>query len=214
MNEQKINLEFCFELSKTPKETYAMMVRVYEDQALSVKCVYEWFTRFQEGMQSVSDNPYSRRLAISVSDENIEKGREIDQRVGRNQATVMRICHRWMQGETRDRRGQSHPPRCTTERDDRWIVRREVMDRTATSKTTDSACYASFGVRTYHTTSFLAEGNDRKTPTLLRLPLTGNHRHFHRQWGGERQTWTTEWNDIVFTDESRLPLAIFQQENA
>ncbi|GFX31531.1 hypothetical protein TNCV_687791, partial [Trichonephila clavipes] len=25
---------------------------------------------------------------------------EIGQRVGRNQATVMRICHRWMQEET------------------------------------------------------------------------------------------------------------------
>ncbi|GFW69696.1 transposable element Tcb1 transposase [Trichonephila clavipes] len=36
--------------------------------------------------------------------------REIGERVGRNQATVMWICHRWMQEETTDRRGQSHLP--------------------------------------------------------------------------------------------------------
>ncbi|GFX86214.1 hypothetical protein TNCV_2560961 [Trichonephila clavipes] len=32
--------------------------------------------------------------------------------------------------------------------------------------------------------------------TRLRLPLTGN------QWCDERWAWTTEGNDIVFTDES------------
>ncbi|GFU86201.1 hypothetical protein TNCV_368591 [Trichonephila clavipes] len=73
MNEQKINLRFCFKPRKTPKETYAMLVRVYEGQALSLKCVYVWFTRFQEGRESVSDNPHSGRLAISVSDESNEK---------------------------------------------------------------------------------------------------------------------------------------------
>ncbi|GFY32268.1 transposable element Tcb1 transposase [Trichonephila clavipes] len=36
--------------------------------------------------------------------------REIGSRVGRNQTTVMRICDRWMQEGTTDRRGRSHPP--------------------------------------------------------------------------------------------------------
>ncbi|GFY24782.1 uncharacterized protein TNCV_2689731 [Trichonephila clavipes] len=39
--------------------------------------------------------------------------REIGSRVGRNE-TVMRICDRWMQEGTMDRRGRSHPPQCTT----------------------------------------------------------------------------------------------------
>ncbi|GFT07819.1 transposable element Tcb1 transposase [Trichonephila clavipes] len=39
--------------------------------------------------------------------------REIGSRVGRNQTTVMRICDRWMQKGTTDRRGQSHLPQCT-----------------------------------------------------------------------------------------------------
>ncbi|GFT64882.1 hypothetical protein TNCV_2256941 [Trichonephila clavipes] len=58
---------------------------------------------------------------------------EIGQRVGRNQATVVRICHRWMQEETMDRRGGSHPPRCTIARDIRRIVRMAVMDCATTS---------------------------------------------------------------------------------
>ncbi|GFU77003.1 hypothetical protein TNCV_4521591 [Trichonephila clavipes] len=42
-------------LGKTPKVTYAMLARVHEDQALSMKCVYEWLTSFQEGRESASD---------------------------------------------------------------------------------------------------------------------------------------------------------------
>ncbi|GFY15645.1 transposable element Tcb1 transposase [Trichonephila clavipes] len=48
---------------------------------------------------------------------------EIGSRVGRNQTTVMRICDRWMQEGTTDRRGRSHPSQCTTSREDRKIVR-------------------------------------------------------------------------------------------
>ncbi|GFT68791.1 transposable element Tcb1 transposase [Trichonephila clavipes] len=39
--------------------------------------------------------------------------REIGSRVGRNQTTVMRICDRWLQEGTADRRGRSPPPQCS-----------------------------------------------------------------------------------------------------
>ncbi|GFX04855.1 transposable element Tcb1 transposase [Trichonephila clavipes] len=45
--------------------------------------------------------------------------REIGSRVGRNQTTVMRICDRWMQEGTMDRRGRFHPPHYPTSREDR-----------------------------------------------------------------------------------------------
>ncbi|GFW47886.1 hypothetical protein TNCV_2400731 [Trichonephila clavipes] len=48
---------------------------------------------------------------------------EIGSRVGRNQTNVMRICDRWLQQGTMDR---SHPPQCTTSREDRQIVRMAV----------------------------------------------------------------------------------------
>ncbi|UYV78497.1 hypothetical protein LAZ67_16001774 [Cordylochernes scorpioides] len=41
---------------------------------------------------------------------------------------------------------------------------------------------------------------------FLRLPLTQNHRRLRRQWCDERRMWTVEWNQIVFTDESRFCL--------
>ncbi|GFW48463.1 transposable element Tcb1 transposase [Trichonephila clavipes] len=61
--------------------------------------------------------------------------REIGSRVGRNQTTVMRICDRWMQEGTTDRRGPSHPPQCTTSREDRQIVCMAVTDHPVTSLT-------------------------------------------------------------------------------
>ncbi|GFY11077.1 transposable element Tcb1 transposase [Trichonephila clavipes] len=61
--------------------------------------------------------------------------KEIGSRVGPNQTTVMRICDRWMQEGTTDRRGRSHPPQCTTSREDRQIVRMVVTDSSVTSRT-------------------------------------------------------------------------------
>ncbi|GFV55254.1 transposable element Tcb1 transposase [Trichonephila clavipes] len=61
--------------------------------------------------------------------------RKIGSRVGRNQTTVMRICDHWIQKGTTDRRGRSHPPQCTTSREDRQIVRMAVTDRSVTSRT-------------------------------------------------------------------------------
>ncbi|GFU88255.1 transposable element Tcb1 transposase [Trichonephila clavipes] len=40
-----------------------------------------------------------------------------------------------MQVGMTDRRGRSHPPQCTTSREDRKIVRMAVMDRSVTSRT-------------------------------------------------------------------------------
>ncbi|GFS84440.1 transposable element Tcb1 transposase [Trichonephila clavipes] len=41
---------------------------------------------------------------------------------------------------------------------------------------------------------------------LLSLPLTQNHGRLRRQWYDERRMWVAEWNEVVFTDESRICL--------
>ncbi|GFU12097.1 transposable element Tcb1 transposase [Trichonephila clavipes] len=41
---------------------------------------------------------------------------------------------------------------------------------------------------------------------LLGLPLTQNHRRLRHQWSDERRMWAAEWNEVVFTDESRICL--------
>ncbi|GFT62386.1 transposable element Tcb1 transposase [Trichonephila clavipes] len=102
--------------------------------------------------------------------------KEIGSRVGRNQTTVMLICDRWMQEGTTDRRGGSHPPQCTTSLSARTIRCRLQQSGLSTRR------------------------------PLLGLPLTQNHRRLRRRWCDERRMWVAEWNEVVFTDESRTCL--------
>ncbi|GFW73154.1 transposable element Tcb1 transposase [Trichonephila clavipes] len=134
--------------------------------------------------------------------------REIGSRVGRNQKTVMRICDRWMQEGTTDRRGRSHPPQCTTSREDRKIVCMSVTDRSVTSRTVaqhiESVTHHSVSAPTIRR-RLQQSGLSARHP-LFGLPLMQNHRRLHRQWCDERRMWAAEWNEVVFTDESRICL--------
>ncbi|KFM62725.1 Transposable element Tcb1 transposase, partial [Stegodyphus mimosarum] len=134
--------------------------------------------------------------------------REIGTRVGRNQATVMRIYDRWMQEAKTDRRVSSHQPQYTTSCDDRNIVRRAVTDRSVTSRTIaqhiQSVTHHAVSARTIRRRLQQSGGSARRA--LLRLPLMQNHRRPRRQWCHERRMWTAEWNEIAFTDESRFCL--------
>ncbi|GFV90832.1 transposable element Tcb1 transposase [Trichonephila clavipes] len=115
--------------------------------------------------------------------------REIGNRVGRNQATVMQICDRWMQEGTADRRGRSHPPQCTTSRDNSQVVRMAVTDRSVTSRTVaqhiESVMHYSVSARTIRR-RLQQSGLSARRP-LLGLPLTQNHRRFRRQWCDKRR---------------------------
>ncbi|GFT31431.1 transposable element Tcb1 transposase [Trichonephila clavipes] len=134
--------------------------------------------------------------------------REIGSRVGRNQTTVMHICDRWMQEGTPDRRGRSHPPQCTTSRENKQIERMAVTDHLVTSQTVaqhiESATHHSVSARTIRR-RLQQSGLSTRRP-LLGLPLTQNHRRLRRQWCDERRMWVAEWNEVVFTDESRICL--------
>ncbi|GFU79842.1 transposable element Tcb2 transposase [Trichonephila clavipes] len=41
---------------------------------------------------------------------------------------------------------------------------------------------------------------------LYRIPLTANHRCLHLQWDHEHRAWQADWQQIVFSDESRFNL--------
>ncbi|GFV79434.1 transposable element Tcb1 transposase [Trichonephila clavipes] len=133
---------------------------------------------------------------------------EIGSRVRRNQTTVMRICDRWMQKGTTDRRGPSHLPQCTTSREDKQIVCMTVTDHSVASRTiaqhiepvTDHSVSARTIRRRLQQRSLSA-----RRP-LLCLPLTQNNRRLCHQWYDERRMWVAEWNEVVFTDESRICL--------
>ncbi|GFX47621.1 transposable element Tcb1 transposase [Trichonephila clavipes] len=134
--------------------------------------------------------------------------REIGSRVGRNQTNIMRICDHWMQEGTTDRRGRSHPSQCTTSPEDRQIVCMTVADRSVTSRTVaqhiESVTHHSVSARTIRC-RLQPSGLSARRP-LLGLPLTQNRRCLRHQWCDERGMWAAEWNEVVFTDESRICL--------
>ncbi|GFV89100.1 uncharacterized protein TNCV_4912991 [Trichonephila clavipes] len=68
--------EACL-VGKTSKEAYAILVRVHEDLALSIKFVHKWFARFRDGWKSVSDKTHNERLLTFASDDNMEKMRKL-----------------------------------------------------------------------------------------------------------------------------------------
>ncbi|GFU82829.1 transposable element Tcb1 transposase [Trichonephila clavipes] len=134
--------------------------------------------------------------------------REKGSRIGRNETTVMRICERWMQEGTTDQRGRSHPSQCTTSREGRQIVRMAVTDHSVTSRTVaqhiESVTHHAVSVRTIRCR--LQQSGLSARRSLLGLPLTQNHRRLRHQWCDERRMWVVEWNEVVFTDESRICL--------
>ncbi|GFX94108.1 transposable element Tcb1 transposase [Trichonephila clavipes] len=131
--------------------------------------------------------------------------REIGSRVGRNQTTVMQICDRWMQEGTTDR---PHPPQCTTSRENRQIVRMAVTNHSVISRAAaqhiESVTHHSVSARTIRH-RLQQSGLSARRP-LLGLSLTQNHRRLRHQWCDERRMWATEWNEVVFTNESRICL--------
>ncbi|GFS96036.1 transposable element Tcb1 transposase [Trichonephila clavipes] len=87
------------------------------------------------------------------------------------------------------------------------IVRITVTDRSVTSRTVaqhiESVTYHLVSARTIRR-RLQQSGLSVRRP-LIGLPLTQNHRRLHRQWYDERM-WAAEWNEVVFTDESRICL--------
>ncbi|GFT70031.1 transposable element Tcb1 transposase [Trichonephila clavipes] len=120
----------------------------------------------------------------------------------------MRICDRWMQKGTTDRRGRLLPPQSTTAREDKQIVRIAVTDRLVTSRTLaqhiESVTHHSVSARTIRR-RLQQSGLSARRP-LLGLPLKQNYRRFRRQWYDERRMRAAEWNEVVFSDESRICL--------
>ncbi|GFV52366.1 transposable element Tcb1 transposase [Trichonephila clavipes] len=120
----------------------------------------------------------------------------------------MRICDRWMQEGKKDRRGRSHPPQCNSSCEDRQIMRMAVTDRSVTSQTVaqhiESVTHHSVSARTIR--HRLQQSGLSARRLLLGLPLTQNHRRLRRHRCDERRIWAAEWNEVVFTNESRICL--------
>ncbi|KAJ4445043.1 hypothetical protein ANN_06842 [Periplaneta americana] len=75
--QQRANIKVCYKFGKAATETHGMLVQVYGREAVSRKCVYEWFKRFLEGKETIEDEPRSGRPSTSRTPEMIEKVRQM-----------------------------------------------------------------------------------------------------------------------------------------
>ncbi|GFV71669.1 transposable element Tcb1 transposase [Trichonephila clavipes] len=128
----------------------------------------------RSAFDQVSEFDRGRTVAYRDSGLNFRK---IGSRVGRNQTTVMRICDRWIQESTIDRRGRSHSPQCTTSHEDKEIVCIAVTDRSVKSRIVaqhiESVTHHSMSARTIRRR--LQESGLSARRPLLGLSLTQNH---------------------------------------
>jgi len=76
-HEQRINMQFCFKLQKSAKETHKMLKLVYGDAAVTMKTVYKWLERFRNSCESIEDEERSGRPSKSKTQENVERVREM-----------------------------------------------------------------------------------------------------------------------------------------
>ena len=72
-----MNIKFCYKLGKTVTETHEMLVQVYGTEAVSRKCVYDWFKRFHDGKETTEDEPRSGRPSTSRTPDMIEHVRQM-----------------------------------------------------------------------------------------------------------------------------------------
>ena len=138
-SEQRVNIKFCVRLGKSFTETLNSINQVYGDESLSRTRVYEWYTRFKEGRESVEDDDRCGRPSTARNDETIAQVREII-RSDRRQtiddvANVVGIshgsCHAILADELNMHRVCQHMvPRMLTEDqcEDRATVSGELID--------------------------------------------------------------------------------------
>ena len=122
--EQRTNIKFCHKLRKTATETREMLVQVYGREAVSRKCVYDWFKRFRGGKVMTADDPRSGRPSTSRTPEIIEKVRQM-------LAQYRRLTLRLIAEELGINKDTAH----TIVRDD--LGKRKMCSRFVTHKLTD-----------------------------------------------------------------------------
>ncbi|GFX32123.1 transposable element Tcb2 transposase [Trichonephila clavipes] len=134
----------------------------------------------------------------------------VDRQLGRSDCVVRRCWDQWIREKSFTRRPGSGRPRQTSGREDRHIVKNARVQPTASSSTIQAQVAPSLGTPVSSRTirRRLDEGNWRSRCPLRMLPLTPTHRRFRLEWWRARGNWTAaEWNEVVFSDESRFNLS-------
>ncbi|GFX52737.1 transposable element Tcb2 transposase [Trichonephila clavipes] len=111
----------------------------------------------------------------------------------------------WTREGTHVRKTGSGTTKNNTRREDRRIVRQELVDPTVTHSTIRPDVDVAIVPQTI--SRHLAEANLKSKCPFRALPLTPEHRQLRLQWCQARSMWNvTDWQNVVFSDESRLVL--------
>ena len=73
--DQRICIEFSFQLGKTSSETIQMMQKAFGNECMSKKRIKEWYNRFKGGRTSVDNDSRSGRPSTTKTLDNIERVR-------------------------------------------------------------------------------------------------------------------------------------------
>lgn len=136
--------------------------------------------------------------------------REIANRLGRHQSTIMRAYQARSENGVERRRRGTGTQRRTNERQDRRLRLMALRDRFSTTRSIADQWLGEEGrpiglrtvyrrIRTFGLLSY--------RPHLV-LPLTALHHQQRLDWCTERLQWNLEWHRVVFSDESRFCLGM------
>ncbi|GFT24283.1 transposable element Tcb2 transposase [Trichonephila clavipes] len=136
--------------------------------------------------------------------------RQVARQLGHSDCVVRRCWDQWIRKMSFTRKPSSGRPRQTSRQEDRHIVRNVRVQPTASSAAIQAQVVPSLGAPVSSRTirMRLAEGHMRSRFPLKGLSLTPTHRLFRLEWCRARRNWTAaEWNQVVFSDESRFNLS-------
>ncbi|GFX09947.1 transposable element Tcb2 transposase [Trichonephila clavipes] len=136
--------------------------------------------------------------------------RRVVRQLCRFDCVVRRCWEQWIREMSFTRRPGLGRPRQTSRQEDCHIVRNARVQPTASSATIQAqvapSLWAPVSFRTIRRR--LAEGHLGSRCPLRVLTLTPTHRRLRLEWCRTRRNWTVaEWNQLVFSDESRFNLS-------
>ncbi|GFX68541.1 transposable element Tc1 transposase [Trichonephila clavipes] len=125
---------------------------------------------------------------------------------GESSECAVRNCwEQWTREGTHAWKTGSGSTRKTTRREDRRIVWQALVDTTKTRSTIQADVGVANAPQTI--SRHLAEANLKCKRPFRALPLTPEHRQLRLQWFQVRSMWNvTDWQKVVFSDESRFVL--------
>src|SRR5687767_9002461 len=77
MEYQRACILFCFKNEIPCSQVVSMLQKAFGDQALNRTSVFERYSKFRDGRESLGDEPRSGRPVTATTNENVEKAKQI-----------------------------------------------------------------------------------------------------------------------------------------